>query len=44
MIAEQAPAIPCDLGQDGPGQLQGRRSAVVNGYYTTHDLSFTSLK
>jgi peptide/nickel transport system substrate-binding protein len=43
MIAEQAPAIPwiwdktASVGSKDVNQ-------VVNGYYTTHDLSFTSIK
>jgi peptide/nickel transport system substrate-binding protein len=43
MIAEQAPAIPwiwdktASVGSKNVNQ-------VVNGYYTTHDLSFTSIK
>jgi peptide/nickel transport system substrate-binding protein len=43
MIAEQAPAIPwiwdktASVGSKDVNQ-------VVNGYYTTHDISFTSLK
>ena len=37
------PGDPVDLGQDGLGRLEGRQP-VVNGYYTAHDLSFTSLK
>jgi len=43
MIAEQAPAIPwiwdktASVGSKDVNQ-------VVNGYYTTHDISFTSVK
>ena len=43
MIAEQAPAIPCIW--DKTALVNSKDVvAVANGYYTTHDLSFTSLK
>ncbi len=43
MIAEQAPAIPWIWDKTA---LVGSKNVVqvANGYYTTHDLSFTSLK
>ncbi|MGZ6643350.1 MAG: ABC transporter substrate-binding protein [Solirubrobacteraceae bacterium] len=43
MIAEQAPAIPWIW--DKTALVQSKNvNGVANGYYTTHDLSFTSLK
>jgi peptide/nickel transport system substrate-binding protein len=43
MIAEQAPAIPWIW--DKTALVQSKNVVgVANGYYTTHDLSFTSLK
>ena len=44
MIAEQAPAIPYIWDKTALVALQGRRRCVANGYYTAHDLSYTSLK
>jgi peptide/nickel transport system substrate-binding protein len=42
-VAEQAPAIPWIW--DKTASVQSRNVVgVVSGYYTTHDLSFTSLK
>jgi peptide/nickel transport system substrate-binding protein len=43
MIAEQAPAIPYVWPNNGAVQSKDV-VGVLNGYYTTHDLSFTSLK
>jgi peptide/nickel transport system substrate-binding protein len=43
MIAEQAPAIPWIW--DKTASVGSKNlNQVVNGYYTTHDLSFTSIK
>jgi peptide/nickel transport system substrate-binding protein len=43
MIAEQAPAIPWIW--DKTALVQSKDvNGVANGYYTTHDLSYTSLK
>jgi peptide/nickel transport system substrate-binding protein len=43
MIAEQAPAIPYIW--DKAARVQSKDVVgVANGYYTTHDLTFTSLK
>ena len=43
MIAEQAPAIPYVWPNNGAVQSKDV-VGVLNGYYTTHDLGFTSLK
>jgi peptide/nickel transport system substrate-binding protein len=43
MIAEQAPAIPW-LWPKIANVHSGNVAGVVNGYYTTHDLNFTSLE
>lgn len=43
MIAEQAPAIPWIWDKTALAASKDVQ-AVANGYYTTHDLSFTSLK
>jgi peptide/nickel transport system substrate-binding protein len=43
MIAEQAPAIPYVWPNNGAVQSKDV-VGVLNGYYTTHDLSFTSLE
>jgi hypothetical protein len=43
MIAEQAPAIPFIW--DKVAVVESKDVVgVANGYYTTHDLAFTSLK
>jgi ABC-type transport system substrate-binding protein len=43
MIAEQAPAIPYLW--DNTANVQSKDVVgVVNGYYTTHDLNYTSIK
>jgi peptide/nickel transport system substrate-binding protein len=43
MIAEQAPAIPWIW--DKTALVQSKNvNGVANGYYTTHDLNFTSIK
>jgi hypothetical protein len=43
MIAEQAPAIPWIWDKTA---LVGSKDVnqVANGYYTTHDLAYTSIK
>ena len=43
MIAEQAPAIPWIWDKTALVQSSDV-NGVANGYYTTHDLSYTSLK
>lgn len=42
-VAEQAPAIPY-LWPNNAAVQSKDVVGVLNGYYTTHDLSFTSLK
>jgi peptide/nickel transport system substrate-binding protein len=43
MIAEQAPGIPFLWPKSAVVQSEDV-VGVANGYYTTHDLSYTSLK
>jgi hypothetical protein len=43
MIAEQAPAVPW-IWDKTASVASTDVSQVVNGYYTAHDLSFTSMK
>jgi peptide/nickel transport system substrate-binding protein len=43
MVAEQAPAVPY-LWPNNAAVQSKDVVGVVNGYYTTHDLSFTSIK